>query len=142
MTQTLFKVQDALESAKEDRGRRVNILDMDARLQFKDHQQQTGENDYIDISPSNYKWDLNDMMDGTTDKCSLYYDMFPLLGGALVMRKAEGGCAHVVIRDVEIDLDHFPYLTWNMIATGTPANLSVIVMDKEASVRGMSILRK
>ena len=132
------ETQDALESAKEDWEKRAPSIDMDRQLQFKDHQQQTGDNDYIDISPADYKWDLNDMMDGTTDKCSLYYEMLPLLDGALVMRKAEGGCAHVVIRDVEIDLDHFPYLTWNMIATGTPANLSVIVMDKESG-RSVSV---
>ena len=122
----------ALDVAKTDWEERRAILSVDSPLQYAGHQQQTSTANYIDFLPPTYQWDLNDEMDGTTNKCSLYYDLTLLLDGVLVMRKAEGGCAHVVIRDVEIDVDDFPCLTWNMIPTGSPANLTVVLMDKES----------
>jgi hypothetical protein len=130
--------EKAMEAAMDDWKKRKSEPVQDAKLEFNGHCQQARGDNYIDFSPEHCKWDLDDLMDGTTEKCSLYYDMLPLPDGVLVMRKAEGGCAHVIIRDVKIDLNTFPWLTWNMIPSGTPANLSVIVEDKESG-RNVSV---
>jgi hypothetical protein len=128
----------ALSNAKSRWKKSQPTIKIDQPLQFAGHQQQTLSEDYIEFSPVDYQWSLDDFMDGGTNKCSLYYEIDPLPNGVMVMRKADGGCAHILIRDVEINLDQFPYLTWNMISTGSPANLTVIVIDKESG-RSISV---
>ncbi|MFH0796765.1 MAG: glycosyl hydrolase family 28-related protein [Candidatus Omnitrophota bacterium] len=127
----------ALKQAKTDWLKQRTRMEETEPGEYQGHPQRTSPGEYIEISPSRYKWDLNDRVDGTSEKCSRYHALAPVPGGVLVMMKSSGGFAHVSVRKVTIDLDRFPYLTWRMIPTGSPANLAVRIMDRNS---GRSLL--
>jgi hypothetical protein len=131
---------ESLERAKSDWLSRKATMKVAPAMDYMGHVHRTEAVDYVDIARDPQRWDVNDCMDGTTDKNSLYYAITSADGDILVMRRAIDGWPHIIIRDVEIDLDVFPYLTWNMIPTGSPANLTVVVLDK-ISGRSLSVER-
>jgi hypothetical protein len=107
-----------------------------AASSFGGHQQQTDPAKFRAITPKSARWDLDDFTDATSEKNSEYLALAPLGEGAIIMRRrsARGNWPHVLIRDVTVDLDRCPYLTWRQrpAATDTPAAHAVKVMDKES----------
>lgn len=84
--------------------------------EFSGHRQQTDPTKYIDITTSSHKWDLNDYLDGGTEK---NYDYLAVAQAGddiiLLQRIDEGtGYPHIRIRNVEVDLEKKPYLTWRL----------------------------
>ncbi|HOL21637.1 MAG TPA: glycosyl hydrolase family 28-related protein [bacterium] len=107
---------------------------------YNGHKQKLSLSDYIDLSPDKYKWDLNDYMDGTKRPNSFYLAMAQADDDVVIMRrvKAEGNWPHILIRDVKVDIDNTPWLTWKQKDIGTPegfklnpAGYAVRVIHKE-----------
>ena len=102
--------------------------------EFEGHRQQTDPAKYIAITPASHRWALDDVMDATSAKNSEYLALTPLGQGAIIMRRrpARGTWPHVLIRNVTVDLDRFPWLTWRQrdSGTGTPACHAVKALDK------------
>lgn len=127
----------ALNRAKQDWLKRRAAMDTPAPGKHQGHKQQARPGDYMEIPFSSSKWDLKDCMDGTIERNSLHYALASVPGGILVMKKADSGWPHILVRDVTIDLDRFPYLTWGVIRAGSPAGLAVRVVEKDT---GRSLL--
>jgi len=100
------------------------------------HKQQTDPSKYVEISYKIYKWDLEDYMDATRDPNSKYLAIAPVGDDVIIMRRIQGYWPHVLIRDVAIDLDKYPYLCWKQKAPGIygkykPLSFAVRVIDRE-----------
>lgn len=106
---------------------------------FGAHRCKTRPGEFQEISPRRFKWDAGDYMDGTTDRCSAYVVVTEVAGHPVILRKVNGRAGvwpHVTVRNVEIDLDRFPWLTWKMASNDTPAGLAVKVVE-QASGRAL-----
>jgi hypothetical protein len=107
------------------------------RGKFADHRQKTDPSDYMEITPDKYTWDLEDLMDGTSEKNARHLAVAQAGDDIIIMRRTEPrNWPHVLIRDVRIDLDTYPYLTWKEKDPGvTDKTLAfayaVKVIDKE-----------
>jgi len=94
--------------------------------------------DYIDITFDKYHWDLDDYMDGTSEKNSKYLAIAPAGDDVIIMRriKPKTNWPHVLIRNVKIDLDKYPLLTWRVKDPGdtgktTAFSYAIKAVDKE-----------
>ncbi|MDD5704606.1 MAG: glycosyl hydrolase family 28-related protein [Kiritimatiellae bacterium] len=102
---------------------------------FDGHRRKTKLGDFVEISASRYKWDASDLVDGSKERCSNYFAVTQMGGQGIIVRKASDrtgapcGSAYVTIRDVELDLDVYPWLTWRVASNGTPAGLNVKALD-------------
>ncbi len=103
---------------------------------FGTHIQKTNPTDYIELTPLNSIWDLNDYMDGTATRNSEYIAIATVNNDIILLRRAEGKWPHILIRNVKIDLDKTPYLTWKLKNTNnnTPAGFAVRVIHKKSGV--------
>jgi hypothetical protein len=83
------------------------------------HRQVTDPAGYIEITPKTHAWDLNDMLDGITELTSAYLAMAPVGDDVVLMsRMDEGSYPHLRIRNITVDLDKTPYLTWRLKDNG------------------------
>ncbi|MEI8244453.1 MAG: glycosyl hydrolase family 28-related protein [Lentisphaerota bacterium] len=128
--------RQALEKARKDWIIRRNSI-LNAPLEFEGHKQQTIEGNFIDIAPAYKLWDLHDHMDGLPQSNYPYYTVDQTEDGILLMFRAIGDWPHILLHDLAIDLDKFPFLTWKIIRTGTPATLTMYAIDKQS---GRSLL--
>ena len=96
------------------------------------HRQKTNPADYIELTPGNSHWDLSDFMDATSTKNSEYLAMAEAGGDILFLRRIKAKWPHVIVRDVEIDLNKTPWLTWKQKDTGVPAAFAVKVIHKKS----------
>lgn len=87
----------------------------------------------MDITPATHKWDLADYMDGTRERNGEYLAVSEAGGDIVIMRRVEGSWPHVLIRDVEVDLDKSPVLCWRLhnAVDGAPNSHAVRVIDRE-----------
>jgi hypothetical protein len=92
------------------------------------HKQKTDPAAYIELTPANSDWDLSDYMDGTSTKNSEYVAMAVADNDTVFMRRTSGKWPHVIVRDVAVDLDRTPWLTWKQKDTGTPGGFCVRVL--------------
>jgi len=106
--------------------------------EYKGHKQKTDPSEYMEITFDKYEWDLDDYMDGTSDKNSKYLAVAPVGDDVIIMRRIEprDNWPHVLIRDVTIDLDKYPYLTWKQKDPGNEGktvafSYAIKVIDKE-----------
>ena len=99
--------------------------------EYRGHKQQIDSGSYVDIPYSTSQWELNDVLDASRERLGASLALETVPGGVLMLRKG-GGCDHILVRDVEIDLDRFPCLTWNFFSTGSPATLVVMAVDHES----------
>ncbi|UCH33152.1 MAG: hypothetical protein JSV65_11215 [Armatimonadota bacterium] len=102
--------------------------------EFGGHRQQTAPAKFIEITPTSHQWDLDDHMDATTERNSAYLALAPAADDVIIMRRrpSRGNWPHVLIRNVAVDLDRYPYLTWKQkdSGTGAPATHAVKVLHK------------
>jgi hypothetical protein len=110
--------------------------EQEAPGEWKGHTQKTDPAEYQEISFDQYRWDLEDNMDGTSEKNAKYLAVAPAGDDVLLMRRISprNNWPHVLIRDVKIDLDRFPFLTLQQKPTGAPAAFAVKAIDKESGV--------
>ena len=106
---------------------------------FDGHDQQTDPAKYLEISYDKYEWDLNDLMDATSEANRKYLAAAPCGDDVILMRRiGEGGgnWPHVLIRGVEVDLDRFPYLTFQQKDPGIygevkPLSYAIRIIDRQ-----------
>jgi hypothetical protein len=98
------------------------------------HRQHTDPKKYRAITPQEVVWDLEDMMDATSDPNSDFIAATPAGDGMILMRRrGPGGIwPHVLVRDVTIDLGRTPWLTLKVRDLGDPtaASTACRVVDK------------
>ena len=84
--------------------------------EFNGHKQKMKAEDFIDINLSTHTWDINDFMDSTVVKNNNYIAIAQTGDDIVFMRRAPNGSIgawpHVFVKDVEVDLDKTPFLTW------------------------------
>ena len=91
-----------------------------------------GPADYVEFTPANSNWDLEDVMDATRTRNSEYLAMAETGGDVVFMRRVKGRWPHVIIRDLEIDVDQTPWLSWKQRDIGKPAGFAVRVIHQES----------
>jgi hypothetical protein len=96
------------------------------------HRQKMRPADYAEFTPQNSNWDLEDFMDATRTRNSEYVAMAGAGDDVVFMRRVKGSWPHVIIRDLEIDLDETPWLTWKQRDTGKPAGFGVRAIHQES----------
>ena len=85
---------------------------------YRGHKQQTASAQYMEITFDEGKLSLDDYVDALSDKNSKYLAVAPAGDDVIILRKRTDKWPHVLIKDVTIDLDKFPYLTWKLTNTG------------------------
>ena len=80
------------------------------------HKQKMDPKEYLAINTHDYTWDLRSYMDATTIRNSQYIAMAQTHNGIVFMRRAPDGPGgtwpDVEVRNVTIDLDKYPWLSW------------------------------
>jgi hypothetical protein len=83
------------------------------------HRQVTDRTRYIDITPRTHRWDLTERLDATTELCSDYLALAPAGDDVVIMsRMDKGSWPHVRIRNITVDLDQTPFLSWRVKNNG------------------------
>jgi len=87
------------------------------------HRQQTDPANFVDITSATHPWDIADYMDATRVKTGEFLAVAQAKNDTVVMLRKDVGnnWPHVLIRDIEVDLDRTPYLSWRLKDTGAPA---------------------
>ncbi len=115
------KIQSAPPSTMTAKGKKI-------------HKQQTDKDKFCEITPQNYSWDSADYMDGTSEPNSEYLAVKQAKDDVVILRRigSGGNWPHVTIRNIKVDLDKYPYLSWRIKDNGiTPAGYAVKIMDVE-----------
>ena len=116
-------------------------------LSFSEHRQQDQQGKFVEIGYSPSNWRLDDL-GGTDAKNSEYLAVVPVGNDVLIMRRtsrsmgewsARNDRPHVLIKDVDIDLDRYPLLTWKLREAGMPSTYAVEVLDKESDETQMLV---
>jgi len=98
------------------------------------HREQTDPAKHKDIPGNKGQWTVDGFADGETMPNTKYYAVSPRKEGVIIMhRHKEYGNAWAVLKDVEIDLDRFPWLTYRLKLLDhgySPCTLRVI--DRES----------
>ena len=85
-------------------------------LESNGHTRKTDPADYIDLNPKTTRWEIDDVMDSRVERNSEYIAMAQAGDDVVVMRRApnspQGAWPHVIIRNLQVDLDRTPFLTW------------------------------
>jgi len=105
--------------------------------EFKGRKEQTSPNKYIDITPETHRWDLTDYMDATREPNGEYIAVAQAADDIVLLRRisaAQSNWPHVLIKDVKVDLDRYPYLSWRVreVDTGSPKAYAVRIIDVES----------
>jgi len=82
--------------------------------EYKGHRQKTEPGTFVDVTPDRYRFDLDEYMDGRKEPNSNYIAFQRVGSDILFMRKKVGLHPHVLIRDVEVDIDKYPYFTFKI----------------------------
>ena len=98
-------------------------------------QPKTSPAEFVEISPSTHVWDLDDVMDGTTERNGEYLAIGTANDDVVILRRIDSRMdwPHVLIKDVQVDLDKFPFLTWQQKDPGSRAlAYAVKVIDRDS----------
>ena len=100
---------------------------------YQGHKKQTVKAKYMEVEFDKKKWSLDDYVDALSDKNSKYLAVEPAGDDVIVLRKRTDKWPHVLIKDVTIDLDKFPYLSWKLTNTGKgPQAYAVKAIEKSS----------
>lgn len=96
----------------------------------KGHKQQL--KGYIEINPQAYKWSLDDYLDGVTELNSDYLAFAQFKDDVIIINRIEKGrYPHIRIKNIKVNLDKTPYLTWKFKDVGeNGGHVAVKVIDK------------
>jgi hypothetical protein len=105
-------------------------------MTFAGHTEQTDPTKYLDITAAKYPWDLTDFMDATRQPNGEYLSVAQAGDDIVIMRRIEAnhGWPHMLIKNISVDLDKYPYLTWKIrdAVNGTPNSHAIRVIDSDA----------
>jgi hypothetical protein len=100
------------------------------------HRQQSAPGSFVDLGPRTAHWHLDDFMDATAERNSEHLAMAAVGTDVVLLRRTEAkdNWPHVTIRDLELDLDRTPFLTWKQKPTGSgsPGTYAVRVLDAQS----------
>ncbi len=83
------------------------------------HRQVTDPAKYINITPKSHVWDLNEYVDALTELNSEYLALAPAGDDVVLMNRIDkGGWPHVRIRNITVDLDKTPFVSWRVKDNG------------------------
>lgn len=101
-------------------------------LEYQGHKARTAPGQYISITPEKYNFDLSDYMDGTRE--SNENTMAVAQAGEKIIMMLRQGGGHVLIRNIKVNLDQYPCLSWRILDAqdGTPNSHAVRVIDTES----------
>jgi hypothetical protein len=101
--------------------------------EMKTHTEQTDPAKYLDVTFQDYHWDLTDYMDATRQPNSDFIALAPAGDDIVIMRRMSGKWPHILIRNVKVDLDKYPFLTFRIhdAQSGTPNDRGLRIIDKE-----------
>lgn len=106
------------------------------------HARQADPAKFVEITTKTHTWDLSAPMDGTNEENGAYLVVGEADGDTVIVRRMAGAWPHAQIRDVQIDLDRFPYLCWQNKDNGLdPAGYAIRVVHN-ASGRNVLIVEK
>lgn len=97
-----------------------------------EHRQQTEEGTFRSITMKNHRWLLSDFLDGQKISSAEYLALGDAGESTVVLSRTDApSYPHIRIEDVEVDLDHYPLLCWNLRDTGIPGgHIAVKVIDR------------
>lgn len=102
---------------------------------FAGHRQQTDATKYVTVNATDYKWDLSEDMDGTTEPNGNFMAVAPAGDSVVLLRRRPAGNSwpHARIRNVTIDLDKTPILSFKLrdLGRGTADSTALKVLDVE-----------
>ncbi len=82
---------------------------------FGGHREQTDPTRYKDIPDDKRKWTVDGYADAEVTPNSKYFAVFPGDDGVILMRRhKQGGNGWVLLRDITIDLDRYPWLSYRL----------------------------
>ncbi len=99
------------------------------------HIQQTDPKKYVEIGFDKYEWDVDDFMDGTSEKNSEYLAVAKAGDDIVILRRIGKGddWPHVRVRNIKVDVGKFPWLSWRLKDNGlAPAGYAVKVIDNQS----------
>ena len=101
--------------------------------EYKTHTEQRGPEKYIEITFTDYEWNLTDYMDATREPNGEYIALAPAGDDIIIMRRMSGKWPHILIKNVTVDLDNYPFLTFRIhdAKTGTPNDRGLRIIDRE-----------
>jgi len=106
--------------------------------EFKGHKEHTDSKDYYNVTVENHVWDLTDYMDATREPNGEYLAVAAAGDDIVIMRRMAHKWPHVLIKNITVDLDRYPYLCWKLrdAETGAPNGhaIRIIDCDKERMV--------
>lgn len=100
------------------------------------HTQKTSPADYVELG-GKAAWDATDYMDGETVRNSEYVAVAPSGDDVVLLRRASGKWPHALLKNVVIDLDKTPFLSWKLKNSGAPSSYAVKVLDKQTGKLAM-----
>jgi len=101
---------------------------------YAPHTQKTDPADFIEFPFVKKDWDLSTYMDSTTEPNSRYIAVRPAGDDVIVLRRTTNMWAHVTIRNITVNLDTHPVLSWKAKdpKNGRPATYAVKVIHDES----------
>lgn len=103
-------------------------------LEYQGHKEQGDSAKYLDITPKDYTFDLTDYMDATREPNGEYLAVAQAGDDIVIMKRRAENWPHVLIKNVKVDLDKFPFLAWKLrdATAGVPNSHAVRVIDYES----------
>ena len=98
----------------------------------KKHLQQIVPGAYRSITMKSNPWLLSDNLDGQKIPCAEYLALGDAGESAIILSRTDRPTyPHIRIADVDIDLEQYPVLTWNLRDTGIPGgHIAVKIIDQ------------
>jgi len=98
------------------------------------HNLKTDPDEYIEITPKTHTWDLKDYMDATREPNGEYLAVTRAGDDVIILKRKAKNWPHVLIKNVKVDLDKYPYLVWRVkdAKEGPPNSHAVRVIDSES----------
>ena len=95
------------------------------------HAQQMDPANYQKITMKSHIWSLNDCLDGLKERCSEELGLGRAGDRAVIVARIDRPTyPHVRVKNIEVDLEKFPMLTWNLLVPECPGgHVAVKIID-------------
>jgi len=116
--------------------------DPPAAMEWDGRRARTESGSFVDINPKSHRFDLDDYRDATGEKNGEWLAVGQAGDDIVIMARQKPSWPHVLIRNVKVDLDRYPYLSWRIkdAVDGTPNAHAVRIIDTETE--RMALIRE